>query len=511
VGIVWLLGRGAVSGLLIALSFPPFDFTFVAFVALLPLLWALDDLAAANARRPLVTFAGSAFAAGWMAGLVYFVALLWWIILLDAPALTIPWVRYPGTFAITAFLALYIGLFGIAYAWVRARTQLSPVLIAPALFTVAEVARSYWELGFPWGHFGYSQVEFLPALQMASVVGVHGITAWIVVVNALLYGIVRRRPPAPGVIAAAVLVLGVPIALGAYRLARSGEPPRLRVALVQPNIPNDKKWDPRLRPEHFENLAQLSRQGKDAGAELVVWPETAAPCFLLRDRRWRPFVESLAAELEIPVFLGLPDYERVSRDRVTYTNSAALFGADGGFAGRMDKIELVPFGERVPFSQYLSVLDRVDFGEADFVAGREFVLFEAGDFRFANLVCFEAIFPYLTRRYALEGADLLVNITNDSWFGAGSGAEQHAEMAVVRCVETGSGMARCANSGISMGIDPWGRRFGVTPLFTRELSVVDVPVREGATLYTRWGDWVPGIAFVASSALLVVAFVRRRD
>lgn len=505
-----LLLKGAFSGILVAFAFPPFDLWFLGFIAVGPLLSALDELADTNTRRPLVAWAGTAFGIGWMAGLVWFVALLWWIALLDAPALTIPWVRYPGTFAIAAYLAIYVGLFGLGYAWVRARTRLSPVLVAPAIFTTAEIARSYWELGFPWGHLGYSQVEFASALQVASLVGVHGVTAWLVAVGAVGHVIFRDRLHFRWVpVALLVPLLGLPIAFGAFRLSNAPDLPTVRVALVQPNVPNAQKWDPKLRPDHFENLAELSRQGQEQGADLILWPETAAPCYLLHDRTWGPYVEELARELSVPLFLGLPDYQRAGLDRVTYTNTGALFDANGTFVDRMDKIELVPFGERVPFSQYFSFLDQVDFGEADFIPGKELVLFELDHLRFGNLVCFEAIFPYLPRGYANEGADFLVNITNDSWFGAGSGAEQHAEMAVFRCVETGRGMARCANSGISMGIDPWGRRSGVTSLFTRELSLVDVPLSQSTTLYARLGDWIPLLASVTTLALLVVAFLRR--
>jgi apolipoprotein N-acyltransferase len=313
-------------------------------------------------------------------------------------------------------------------------------------------------------------------------------------------------------VAAAVIVFAIPVGLGALRLARAGELPTRRVALVQPNVSNADKWKPELREAHFVDLAELSRQGVAAGAELVLWPETAAPCYLRRDRTWLPFVEELAKELRTPIFTGYPDY-RVVREggerRATFTNSAALITPEGGFVASMDKIELVPFGERIPFSQWIPALARLDFGEADFVPGEGPVVFEMGDWSFGNLVCFEAIFPPLPRRYANAGADLLVNLTNDSWFGAGSGARQHADMAILRCVETGCGMARCANSGISLGADPWGRTFGETGLFERGVSTVDVPDRRIPTLYARIGDWPLHAASAASVALLVAAFLRR--
>jgi apolipoprotein N-acyltransferase len=497
---------GALSGLLASLAFPPFEWTFLAYVALVPWLLTLEE--SVSSER-----SGVVFGVGWSAGIVYFAMLLWWIVLLDAPALTIPWVRYPGTFAIVAYLGLYFGLFSRAYVWIRRRTSVPGFVVAPVLWTVADLARSYWELGFAWGHLGYSQVPFLPALQVASVAGIHGLTAWIVTINALLVagiGAPRRAP----VLAAAVALFVVPVALGWMRVRNYAPTQTIRVALVQPNVGNDEKWDPDRRDVIFETLADLTRRGAAQGAEMIVWPETAAPCYLLKDREWLPFVEDLARTSGVPLFVGCPDYEifGTGRDRyVRYSNSAAYFSASGSLEGRMSKIELVPFGERIPFSQYLGFLDRLDFGEADFLPGEGPVVFDVGGRRFGNLVCFEAIFPWLGREYAKRGIDFFVNITNDSWFGAGSGARQHANMALVRCVEAGCGMARAANSGISLGADAVGRTFGETPLFERRLTTVDVPLSGGMTPFTRWGDWV-SVASGLATVLLAgfAAFGRGR-
>ena len=150
--------RSALAGLLLAAAFPPLDLTLVAFVGLVPLLSVLEDLAAAGRGRPLREWGGSAFGAGMTTGFAFFLPLLWWISLLDAPALTIPWVRYPGTLAIAGYLGLYIGLFALAYAWVRARTSLPPIVVAPPLWIVAELLRSTGQMAFPWGEIGYSQV-----------------------------------------------------------------------------------------------------------------------------------------------------------------------------------------------------------------------------------------------------------------------------------------------------------------------------------------------------------------
>ena len=505
--------RAALAGLLGAAAFPPLDLTLVAFVAFVPLLSALEDLAEYGRGRPLREWGGSAFGAGALAGFAYFLPLLWWIALLDAPALTIPWVRYPGTLAIGGYLGLFTGLFSLAYVWVRARTGLPAALVAPPLFVVGEMMRGFGEMGFPWAEIGYSQGASLPAMQMAAVVGVRGIGAWILLANGVAVRLVRpgglRLRPA---LAFAAVVV-VPILAGAVRLSRPDDGPALRVALVQPNVGNAEKWNPDNRAGIFGILAGLTREGVAAGADLVLWPETATPCYLLKDREWRPYVEELARTEGVPIFTGTPDYRILEDDgerRVLYVNAGVYFDGSGELAGRMDKIKLVPFGERIPFASFIPGLDRVDFGEADFVPGKEPVVFDLEGTRFGNLVCFEAIYPDLTLDFARRGIDLFVTITNDSWFGAGTGAEQHARMAVARCVETGRGMARAANSGISLGADARGRILARTKTFERTLLVVDVPLRSGTTPYVRFGDWVGTLSVVGALGLLGLARFRRR-
>ncbi len=494
--------RAAASGILLALAFAPAQLAPLALVALVPLLRSLESAPSG----------GAAFRRGFVAGNFFFLPLLWWIAVLDSPQLTVPWIRVPAMLAIVVYLSLYVGVFGAGFRVVRRGTGAPAWLIAPALWTTWEVVRGAGELGFPWGELGYSQVPFLPAFQLASVAGVHGVTFWIGLVNALLADALRAAPARRRFFgAAAVFAAVLPPAAGALRLARPAPAPAatIRAALVQPNVRNDEKWDPESRARIFTILTELSLEGAARGADLVLWAETAAPCYLLKDREWEPYVRSLAQRLGVPLFLGLPDYQVTRDGRVTYTNSAALFDAQGDLVDRMDKMQLVPFGEHVPYSRFVKILEKVDFGEADFIPGTRWVLFDAAGARFGNLVCFEAAFPEIARRYVREGADLLVTITNDSWFGAGSGAEQHAQMAIARCVETGRGMARCANSGISLGVDPFGRRIGETALFTRTVSVVEVPVLRGTTPYVMLGDWVAALAGFQSAVLVGAAALRR--
>ncbi len=210
----------------------------------------------------------------------------------------------------------------------------------------------------------------------------------------------------------------------------------------------------------------------------------------------------------MPVLAGYPDARLSTNGSVLTHNAAGLVLPNGKFAGQYEKIHLVPFGERVPFQGLLPFLGKIDLGQAEWTPGTHPVVFTAGGASFGVLICFESIFPDLARRYALEGTQYLVNITNDEWFGKSAGPVQHAEMAILRSVELGLSTARCANTGISMLIDPYGRVVERTPLFREALLTGDVWVGTGPTLFLQWGDWITSLCLGLVLILVVIAWYR---
>jgi apolipoprotein N-acyltransferase len=186
-------------------------------------------------------------------------------------------------------------------------------------------------------------------------------------------------------------------------------------------------------------------------------------------------------------------------------NSALLVDGDGAVLGKYDKIHLVPFGEAIPFESVFPALRDVNFGEADFRRGDEYLVFEVDDARFSTLICFEAIFPRLVREFVDDGAQVLVNITNDVWYGRTSMPFQHAQMAVMRAIENRRSLARSANSGVSLFADPYGRVIARTAIFERGVLVEDVPIVEGKTFYTRHGGMIAWLMLGAAAVLLIVA------
>jgi apolipoprotein N-acyltransferase len=285
------------------------------------------------------------------------------------------------------------------------------------------------------------------------------------------------------------------------------------VALVQGNIPGEMKWSGRHQAEILQIFLESSRgaAGRQPRPVLTVWPETATGSYLHRQLDQSLAVRALAAGTRVPVLAGFAEYDWDSAGRQRWYNAAGLFGADGSFGPVYAKRHLVPFGERMPFQHLLPWLGRIELGQAEWDAGRAGVLFPSAAGPLGCLICFEAVFPDLSRSDVRAGARWLVNITNDEWFGRSAALPQHAAMAVFRAVENGVPLARCANTGLTMVVDANGRVVERLPAFERGVLVAALPpARPGGspTPYTRTGDW-PVAACLAALAGLVALAARR--
>jgi len=253
-------------------------------------------------------------------------------------------------------------------------------------------------------------------------------------------------------------------------------------------------------------LARMTREIR--GVEMIVWPETAVPLYVTHSSTYLDTIAALAAEAGAHILTGFPDYQR-GENGITYYNSAMLVSPDRGPVREYRKIHLVPFGEMIPYEDRISFLKNINFGEGDFSPGRFYEVFQVGSRKFSVAICFEAIYPSLVRKFVARGAGFIVNITNDEWFGASAGPYQHAEMAVMRSVECRVGLARCANTGLSMLVDPYGRVTRRTELFTRDTLVGDVAEGSGRTPYRRAGHLVDLGLLVVPLALAALTCLPR--
>lgn len=477
------------SGLLLALAFPQPGWGLLSFVALIPLLLSLEE--ARNWKE--------AFILGYTFGWAFFGVLLFWVA-------NVVWLGY---FLLVPFLSLYPGAFG-AFFWGVRRTGLAPWASAAVVWTALELIRALGFMGFSWGSVGYA-LGFHPSLiQLASITGVRGLSFWVVAVNGLLAEWAMGRGTSK--LGAALLLVFLPWLYGLWVLNHAdGGQERVKLALVQGNIDQDVKWDPKFLNLSFSKYEGMTCSLKER-VDLVIWPETAAPTFLLKRARYRRWVEDVVEGLGVPLLTGTNDYDWRPGGEPEVFNSAVLFLPGRGPVLKYDKVHLVPFGERMPLVEIFPFLKEIKLGggPGNFAPGRERVLFKVGKAKFPALICFEAAFARDVRRFVREGANLLVNITNDAWFGPYSAPYQHAQMAVLRTVENRISLARCANTGVSMLVDPYGRVLEVTGIFEDAVLVGELPLKEGGkTLYTKYGEWLPWLCVVLSLGVLILRTTSR--
>jgi apolipoprotein N-acyltransferase len=483
-----------IAGAALALAYPRFDLSALAWVALVPLL------ATAVTLSPR-----SALGWGWLGGTVFFLALLRWLDYTFRLYSAIPWpLTWLPIAALAAYCGLYFGLVALGMAWItRRRGVTSGLVAAPLLWVSGEWLRGWLMGGFPWGLLGYSQYRVLPVIQVAELTGVYGVSFVIAAANAALAGflVLPRRRALLGAGAAGCLVAAV-LLFGGARLAETTvEPlaPAASIALMQPSIEQAQKWDAVHEADTLETYLALTRQAAAGHPDLIVWPETASPTVFRRDAGLRAVLDAMTRQSGAAILVGSIDVSDTAPIR--YYNSAFLLTGQG-ITRRYDKMHLVPFGEFVPLSGVIGFVRSWAEFIADLEPGSGPVVFSGPPAPFGVIICYEGIFPELVRAFVRGGARFMVNMTNDAWFGRTSGPRQHLAMYPLRAVEHRVAIARAANTGVSAFIEPTGRISRTAGLFTRGVLAGRVPLRTVTTLYTRLGDWFAYACLAASAALV---------
>lgn len=492
------------SSLLLFLSSPgAFSLPLLAWIALVPLLWAAG-------RQP----AKEAALIGFACGLAYFLPLLYWIIIVLS---TYGQVSLPLSVLALIFLAIYMSGYLAAFAALCSVLPGSvPLLLAaPVCWVGLDLARSFLFTGFPWMDLAYTQFSMPALVQVADLAGHYGVTFLLVMANCLILHGLRclsaRKLCFPKTTAAAGLLL---ILAGAYNFfsgadyaVRTETNEQMRVAVVQGNIPQDQKWLPSSQTKTVDAYIALSTQAIERqGADLVIWPETALPFYPQESPFFIDIQSRLARPYRVNVLTGAPHRQRQSLAApITYYNSAFLIAPDGRIHGRYDKQHLVPFGEYIPFRSLLAFASPVVETLGDFSPGIASAPLSCQKARIGVLICFESIFPELARKQVENGATLLVNITNDAWFGRSSAPRQHLAMAVFRAIENRRTLARAANTGISCFIDPTGRILDSSALFETYASTREVPLVDTKSPYTRFGYLFPYLCLT-----LLIGYPARR-
>lgn len=492
------------GGVLLGLAFTVQECAWLAWLALIPLLRALRGC------RPAAGFRG-----GWVCGTVFFTVTLYWLVHAIGVYSTVPMpLAVLLLFLLGAVLGLYFGAFGAGAVWVR---WIPAPLFLPALWVALEWLRgSIPVLAFPWASLGYAPLGPPALLQIAEVTGVYGLSALLVLSNVALHRLLGRgslRARGAPLAALAALVVAV-LGFGSWRLtqiAHVSAEHHLRVAVVQGNIAQDRKWDPEYQEITVSTYERLSRRAARERPELIVWPETAAPFFYQLDGPFSERIRLLAEETGSWLLFGSPAFvESPGPDEPRLRNRAYLISPRGEEAAHYDKMILVPFGEYVPFGPMLSFVDKLVEGPGMFSPGESSRPLAVAGEKAGPLICYEAIFPSLARTMAQQGASFLINITNDAWFGRTSAPHQHLTMARLRAVETRLPLVRAANTGISAVIHPDGRVTHRTALFEEAVRVADLQWAAVDTPYRRYGD-VFALACLALSALGLLLEVTLRS
>lgn len=492
------IGYGILAGLMLTASFPPGKLEWLAWVALLPLLKSLDQESPSRA-----------FKLGLVTGLAHYLTLVYWVVVVLKHYGGLPFVVSVSLLLLLClYLALYPAIFSFLFSHLNGSTFAG--LIAGCFWVSLEYIRAKILTGFPWALLGYTQFKQTMLIQIADQTGVYGISFLIVLVNTSLFFLFfpgaspRKRFLRWDVMVALVLV-SLTLFYGKYRLSSErghGEGRQtVKIAVIQGNIDQSVKWEPTYQEKTIDIYHRLTREARPFKPELIVWPETSVPFFFQDNLRLSPKVIRISEESGAHLIFGSPAYRR-GPGGTKYYNRAYLLSPNGDLSGYYDKVHLVPFGEYVPLKRFLPFVQRLVPAAGDFASGEKVSPLHLPRLTAGILICFEVIFPELARKQAREGAQILVNLTNDAWFGMTSAPYQHLAMATFRAVENGKPMIRAANTGFSAFISPRGKIITRSDLFEeqvlqREVEIGSDPLR----FYTRYGD-------LFALSLLIISLIK---
>jgi apolipoprotein N-acyltransferase len=491
------------SGAALALSFPNYNLSLLAWVAI-----GLLVLASWRARPPVAPVYG------FLHALVFYPICLTWIDVV---------VRQYGNveFWTAAGLLLLIGIAGgiicAVFSWGVAlasrRSAAFACALAPCLWVALEFARAHLPIiAFPWNLAGYAASGSLALVQLTAVTGIYGLSFVVAAYGSLLaYAILsgRQRAWKALLLSTGVLIF---VAVGGRYFVPTAEP-RFVAHLVQTNFAQSYEYPPNWMQMHTADLDELERISVDSATKmpgLIVWPEVPAP-FSLQDAAFGDRASRIARDSGNDFLVGVEDWKKDAAANWIASNSAVLLAPTGQRVFTYDKMRLVPFGEYVPLRNYLTFAGKLTADIGDFTPGTDYRVGDLPGGKFGAFICYEAIFPDRVRRFTLGGAELLINMSNDGWFGRSSAPAQHLMMARVRAVENRRWLLRDTNNGFTVDVDPYGRIVAELPTDVRGQLDAPYDFRSGLTPYARFGDWFAWLCFASSVVLLSWLFVPPRS
>jgi apolipoprotein N-acyltransferase len=497
------------AGAASTLALAPVDFWPAPFLTFPILIWLVDGSAAGRAGGAL-----AAAGAGWWFGFGYFVVGLYWVgnaLLVDAK--TFGWLLPFAVIALPAGLALFTA-FGVALARLMWGRGPSRVLALAVGLTVAEWLRGHVLTGFPWNAFGYALASPLPLAQGAALIGIWGLTFLAIAIYASPAVLADDRGDTKRPWVAPTLGIVLLAGLAIHGMVRLRANPTsfvegVRLRIMQPNLQQDEKFNYSQRQEVMNRYLALSDRASAPGSTGIrdvthlIWPESAFPFYLTRNAEALAQIAALLPAGTVLITGAVRAPEGIPDAAVTRAyNSVYVIDHDGSILSVYDKVHLVPFGEYLPFQDFLEGLGlrQITNMRGGFIPGdRRRILNVPRAPSVLPLICYEIIFPEAIPRGERPG--WLVNLTNDGWFGASPGPYQHLQQARIRAIEQGLPLVRAANTGISAVVDPLGRIIGALPLGTDGVLDARLPQPTSLTPYARMGDLPTGLILALAAAL----------
>ncbi len=507
------------TGILLFLGFPHYDLNGLVWVGLIPLL-----LGIANKGKTY------GFVLSLVSGICFFLGIFQWI-------LQVPGYTYLHHAILALYLGSYLGLFGLGFCVVKNGCgRASALLFAPFLWVALEYFRSNMSfMALPWGLLGQSQHVYPPIIQVASLTGVYGVSFLIVLVSSAITAILlpwtskfvgKAEEPArssseglrKGVVGVALASIIFAIAYGYAKTSESIASREIDISVVQGNIEQQKKWDPRHAKTIMETYSKLTHEVSKDHPFLIVWPETAVPGSISQNAKLSMEVMRIVERTGSPLLLGSAQHRKYGQNEsntLEYYNSAFLITPASLMLKnqRYDKIRLFPFGEYLPMKDIFPWSYIAVPAVRGYRPGKSFTVFRLGGVCFATTICWENLFPDMTREFVRNGAQFIVNMTNEAWFGKTAAPYQFLSMNVFRAVENRVPVIRCANTGISCFIDAYGRVVGRVEnngedIFVQGHLTKRIHISQEKTLYTLYGDWFAYTCIIVSFSFIIFSIIR---
>jgi apolipoprotein N-acyltransferase len=501
------------SGFLLVLAFPSYDLGWLVWAGLVPLLIAISG------RSPKYGFFLS-----FVCGVIFFAGTFNWVF-------EIPGYKFLHHVFLIPYMGLYFGLFGLAFSFISKRWGVtSALLAAPFVWVSLEYVRSNLSfLALPWAFLGHSQHQYPLIIQIASFTGAYGISFLVVMVNSAIAATIfslssrleMRRTAIPMMLATG-LFTGLTLSYGQIALMRPIARRTIKTSVLQGNIDREMKANPKKNAKFIvQKYADLTKQAAQDQPTLIVWPEAATPGLLLKNLRLLDKTMTLIREVNAHFIIGSSEYPKFIKGSFfkpeNIGNTALFFSPKGKFLGQYLKIHLVPFGEYIPFEgtvpwPHFIVPEEKKTYE---IPGKEFTLFRLEGAKFGVLICWEIVFPELFRQFVKNGANFMLNITNEGWFGETAAPYQLAAVSVFRAVENRVSLARAANTGISCFIDPFGRITGRVQnnnkdIFVEGYLTQEIRLTQEKTLYTQYGDIFVYVCLILAAVIIALSLFRTK-